>query len=315
MKRLSTRSALRAARPSPYLRVGRNVVLKRSRRRRFVRRSSLGGAALLLTLACLAWLGAAGIDWLENTPLLAVQAVSMRGTRFADQEQLHARLAQLRGANLLAVELPALRAALLEDAWVKEAVIRRVFPHTISVEIHERQPVAVALLDGMPTVVDASGAVIVAWSVRLGALDLPLITGVTDATGRERDRQIRAGITALAALQRHDPGLIEQLSELDISRPDRITAHLIGEPAPLLLHPEDVTANLDHYLFIRDDIRRRVPDVAAIDLRWRGRVVIVPRDVAARSARLHPGSGGRGARPGHRVTFLESTRRGGRHDG
>ncbi len=52
--------------------------------------------------------------------------------------------------------------------------------------------------------------------------------------------------------------------------------HFSDEPAPVHLSREDVTVNLDHYLAIRGDIRKRAAAVQAIDLRWRGRVVVVP---------------------------------------
>ena len=190
-----------------------------------------------------------------------------------------------------------MRGSLVSDPWVREVVVRRVFPHTLSVRVLERQPMAVAVLDGMPTVVDGTGVAIVPWSPRLGELDLPLVTGVDDDTAEARAENIRAGMEALAALRRHHQQLLDRLSEVDMSRTDRITARFIGEPGPLLLSRQEVTANLDHYLAIRDDILPRVGAVKAIDLRWRGRVVVVPAGRPPRSAGLQrstPRGGERG---------------------
>ena len=73
--------------------------------------------------------------------------------------------------------------------------------------------------------------------------------------------------------------------EVDVGPADRIIARFVDEPAPLLLDRNDVTTNLDHYLAVRDDIERRVGEVAAVDLRWRGRVVAVPAGSTPRPAR------------------------------
>ena len=315
MSKPSTRSTIRAARPSPYRRPERNKVLKRSRRRRFIRRGTAGTVLAVAGLAALAWGSSLGLDWLRSTPLLGVRAVSLDGVRMADAERLRAQLSSLRGENLLAANLQALRSALLADPWVREAVIRRVFPHTLSVRIEEKQPVAVAVLDGIPAVVDRSGAIIVPWLARLGSLDLPLITGVDAVRAAERPGRVRVGIEALAALGQHDPDLIERVSEMNLSRQDRITAHLIGEPAPLFLSREDVTVNLDHYLAIRDDIHHRVGQVAAIDLRWRGRVVVIPAGNPARPAGLGLGPGTRRPSATLRTVSLREPSPGGQHDG
>ncbi|MFQ5718519.1 MAG: cell division protein FtsQ/DivIB [Acidobacteriota bacterium] len=274
MRTSSTRSTIRAAEASPYLRPGRNHVLRRSRRRRFVRHGAVVAGFAAVALTGVVWGGATAWRWLTSTPLLTVQAVSLTGVRRADRDGLRVLLKGLTGENLLAIDLAAVRATLVADPWVSEAAVRREFPHTLSVRIEEKQPVAVALVDGVPAVVDGTGRIIAPWPARLGVLDLPLITGLAGGDGSAA--RIRTGISALTALARHDPELIAALSEIDVSQEDRLTARFIGESVPVLLSREDVTANIDHYLEVRDDIHHRVAAIGAIDLRWRGRVVIVP---------------------------------------
>jgi cell division protein FtsQ len=268
--RATAKSGTRFRRPQ------RNEALRRSRRRRFIRRGSWAGFFLAVIVAVLAFAGAEGWHWLRTTPLLKITEVSLLDVSQADSRRLEALLSSWRGRNLVAVDLSTVRAAMLTDPWVEDALVRRVFPGTLNVRIREKRPVAVAVLDGRLTLVDRAGQAIVAWSTRLGTLDLPLLTGLDTQAAGERSGRIREGLAALAKLSRHDPELLTRLSELDLSRADRLTARLTDEPAPLYLSREEVTANLHHYFAVREDIHTRLAAVHAIDLRWRGRVVVVP---------------------------------------
>ena len=269
--------AVREKPRAPFRRPQRNHLLRRSRRRRLIRRSAWGGGAVVVLLALAAWAVTAGTDWLRATPLLAVERVRLEGVVQADGPRLEAVLAARRGSNLLATDLGQVRAALLADPWVADAVVWRILPETLAARIEERQPAAVAVLDGTLTLVDRTGEPIVPWHGGLGALDLPLLAGLEEAPAAARRAEIRAGLEALARLRSHDPALLARLAEIDLSRPDRITARFIDEAAPVLLSRDAVTTNLDHYLAVREDIRGRLSAVQAIDLRWRGRVVVVPR--------------------------------------
>jgi cell division septal protein FtsQ len=262
---------------SAFRRPQRNQLLRRSRRRQRIRRGAWGGGAAVVLLALLAWAGVAGMDWLRATPLLAVDHIRLEGVAQADGQGLTAALAGLQGRNLLATDLDQVRRRLLADPWVADAVVWRILPDTLAARIEERQPVAVAVLDDVLTLVDRTGEAIVAWHPRLGPLDLPLLAGLEEYQGAARAAQVRSGLDALAELRRHDPALLARLAELDLAAADRITARFTDETAPVILSRDQVTSNLDHYLAVRDDMRGRLTAVQAIDLRWRGRVVVVPQ--------------------------------------
>jgi cell division protein FtsQ len=260
----------------PFRRPLRNQALRRSRRRQAVRRSAWGLALLALGLAAAGSAGVAGWRWLRSTPLLAVEDVLLEGLSRADPAALRARVAPWRGRNLLAVDLERVRRAVAADPWVEAASVRRNLPDALAIRIAERQPVAVAVLDGALTLVDGRAEPIARWQAGMEDLDLPLLTGLDAWESGLRPGQLEAGLDALERLQDLHPGLPENLSEIDLSRGDGLTVRLLDEPAPLVLSREDVTINLEHYFAVREDIHGRMAAVAAIDLRWRGRVVVIP---------------------------------------
>ncbi|MFQ5669328.1 MAG: cell division protein FtsQ/DivIB [Acidobacteriota bacterium] len=267
-----------------FRRPERNRVLRRSRRRRLLRH----GAWLGLSLAALAVILTAGLPaglgWLRTTPWLAITEIEIHATRHADRAKLRDRAARWRGRNLFSVDLEKARTSFLSDPWIAGATIRRVLPGRLVVEIREREPVAVLILHGNLTLVDARGATIVPWTRPIGSLDLPLLTGLDAADRAARPFQVRSGLRILDALRRHDPTWLSRLSDLDLSRSDRVTARFVDEPAPVFLDRTHVTENLDHYSAVREDIHRRIARIGAIDLRWRGRVIVLPENVQKRRA-------------------------------
>ncbi len=80
------------------------------------------------------------------------------------------------GTPLVAVDLDAVVAGIARHPWVASAEARRVFPDTVVVQVHERVPRAVLVLDGL-YLVDADG---VPFLRAVGPdLDRVLLTGLS----------------------------------------------------------------------------------------------------------------------------------------
>lgn len=254
----------------------RNLHLRRSRRRRFLRQGIWSLGFMTLALGLTAWAGVAGWNWMHATPLFAIDHIQVEGLNRGDPDDLQTRLSAWLGRNLVAVDLEEVRRQALTAPWVHDASVRRILPDTLAVSLTEKQPAAMAVLAGRLYLLDREGRLIVPWDQRLTGVDLPLLTGLDAWDITVRPEQARAGLKIMARLMQYDMDLMDGLSEIDLSRGDRVTIRLNSEPAPLYLSRENVIINLDHYLAIRDDIHGRVAAVQAIDLRWRGRVVVIP---------------------------------------
>ncbi|TDI34630.1 MAG: FtsQ-type POTRA domain-containing protein [Acidobacteria bacterium] len=253
-----------------------NHHLRRSRRRKFMRQGGWSLGFMILALGLIAWVGVAGWRWMHTTPLFAIDHILVEGFNRGDPDDLQARLAFWLGSNLVAADLEIVRQQALAAPWVQDASVRRILPNTLAVRLTEKEPAAMTVLAGHLHLVDRDGRLIVPWDPGLTGVDLPLLTGLDALDMAARPEQARAGLKVMAQLMQYNMELMNELSEIDLSRGDRVTIRLNSEPAPLYLSRENVIINLDHYLAIRDDIHSRVAAVQAIDLRWRGRVVVIP---------------------------------------
>ena len=75
-------------------------------------------------------------------PLFDLRGVVVIGNRRVPAETIASLTGFHKGTNLLQLPIQRATASLLKNPWIKTVAIRRVFPHTASVTIEERTPVA-----------------------------------------------------------------------------------------------------------------------------------------------------------------------------
>lgn len=84
----------------------------------------LGGGATLLTMA--------------DRPITRIEVSG--DARYLPQQRLSQRLAPYQSSSFFGADLRALRESLMQEAWVEDARVFRVWPNSIGVEIREKVP-------------------------------------------------------------------------------------------------------------------------------------------------------------------------------
>ncbi len=129
-----------------------------------------GTMAGLVTGAWLGWSGAvyavtAGITTkalnFAGDAGLQVKAVYADGRRYTNRELLESQLGFAVGQSILSVDTDAAKVRLEALPWVAEASVGRLFPDTIKIRLQEHKPLAIWRHDGVFSLVDGDGGVIV----------------------------------------------------------------------------------------------------------------------------------------------------------
>ena len=108
------------------------------------------------------------------------------------------------GDNLLALDIQATEQRLLGDPWNQSVRVTRKLPHTLRVELVEREALALASLDGTLFLVEASGDPFKAWQEG-DVDDLPVLTGVTlEALAKDRPGAVARLATGLSVLSHYE---------------------------------------------------------------------------------------------------------------
>ena len=282
---------IRAGKPvdrEPALRYWRSRANRRVRKARLTRSvlrwSALAGAHLALA-GVLLYAGARLFLTLANADEFSLASVEVEGARRVSTEEVLVRLRTYAGRNILDLNLGEVAEVSARDPWALQASAKRVFPDTLRIRITERQPSAIAVIDGVAHVIDTEGYVIRPSGP--GATDdLPVLTGLDGMNEEELIAALRRGVTLVSRLRRVVPGWVGEISELELSRGDRVAVRTVDPGPTLLLDPARIERNLPEYLELRRDVARRVGAMKYVDLRWEDHISVMP----AKSIPLKEGS-------------------------
>jgi cell division protein FtsQ len=265
-------------RTEPRERYWRRRANRRVRKARVARTLVQWTALLVINSVILGILGVSalsGIRKLMVSDRFALSHVELEGTERTTREEILGRLAPYIGGNLLQLDLESVETSVRENPWVLTAAVKRVLPNTLCIRVRERSPAALALVEGLAHVVDDEGRPIGPTGAGLSD-DLPLVTGLDAFEAEEGDAALVRAVGMLGRLRRASPEFAESISELDVSRADRVVARSIDGGPELLLDPERVERNVVRYLALRPELRGRIGPLDYVDLRWEGRISVMP---------------------------------------
>lgn len=121
-------------------------------------RRAWGIAAAILAAIALAYVVA------RETPLFAVQHVSVSGASPRVARDVRAALRSVGGSSLVKVDAGALERRLADLPSVVGATVDRAFPHDLDVVVQPERPVGLLRAEATTWVVSARGVVIRAWT-------------------------------------------------------------------------------------------------------------------------------------------------------
>ncbi len=141
----------------------------------------------------------------------AVRHVELDASRRSSDREVLEQAGVRIGDNLLALDIRAAEQRLLSNPWVRSVNIARKLPHTLRIQMVEREALALASLDGSLFLVEASGEPFKAWQD--GDIDdLPVLTGVTlEALAKDRAGAVARLATGLSVLSHYDRLAVSQV--------------------------------------------------------------------------------------------------------
>ncbi|MHC6594419.1 cell division protein FtsQ/DivIB [Arthrobacter sp. C152] len=132
------------------------------------------------------------------SPLLALQTISVSGTKLTTPGQVEAALEPLRGKPLPQISDDEVRGLLDTLVQVKSVTVEARPPSTLAVAVHERIPVALVKQGEQYQLVDVDG-IQLATTDDPASASLPVIDGGAGAIGQDLFRATAAVLAALPA--------------------------------------------------------------------------------------------------------------------
>jgi cell division protein FtsQ len=234
----------------------------------------------------------AGGYWLAGVVLASwmfnVDQITVRGTVRLAASDVEALVADVRGQNILRVDLDRTREQLLASSWIAGATMSRVLPSTLEIHIVERTPMVLARVGQQLHLVDDAGVIIDTLGGHAREFDLPIVDGLVRSPSRgvlaadaERVALTKRLMDALA--QR--PDLRQRLSQVDVSSAHDAVVLLDRDPTLLHLGDRFFVERMRAYLDLAPALRERLGDIDYVDLRFEERLYVRARG-QAKAARV-----------------------------
>jgi cell division protein FtsQ len=154
--------------------------------------TGVGVAFVIASLAGVPALAQAQVAAIAADAGFEVRHVRVTGTARMDEQQVYARALAQRNQAMPDVDVEALRAELRALPWVKDARVSIQLPHTLAIDIVEREPHAVLEKPDRLVLIDAGG-------VELEPVSADKAKGMLRLAGPGAARQAQALDTLLAA--------------------------------------------------------------------------------------------------------------------
>jgi len=254
--------------------IGGQRVDRSRMRRRVVRRVARRAGLVALGLGVLA-AGALLAVWLLSSPRFAVAAVEVSGHSRLSREAIEAAASIPPGANIFTLNTQDIVARVEALPSVRHAAVIRTLPNRVDIVVEERRPFTLVHAGNLHWI-DEHG-VDLGPEPRPVALSTPVISGLgADDLGTSRAEATDRATTGLALLRlllRSGSGLLQSISEIDMSRAEGPVLYTL-DGVEVRLGSDDWQARLGRLQGVLAQLKASGETVTAIDLRFRDQVVL-----------------------------------------
>jgi POTRA domain, FtsQ-type len=247
--------------------------LRGQRASRRLGRRRLGRLGLFLLVAGMA----AGALWALATsdlaPRLGVQRILVEGNERLSDGEILELIEVDEKTNILTLDLNEVKQKLFRSAWVRDVELKRVLPATLTLQIVERTPVAIAVLDDLYLLAE-DGTILDQLPPQYDTRGLVLARGLRTG-GSEVDPARAAAAGHVAWDLSKNERLLAMISELDVTEgADSVSLRLRDPAISILASETTLVPRLSEVVPLLSGITDRFPSVTVVDLRFQNRIYL-----------------------------------------
>jgi cell division protein FtsQ len=190
-------------------------------------RRLVGFGTLALVGIAATW---AASSYLLHSPkmlLLNEDQIELSNNHIVTRESVLQQFLRDRNKSVLSIPLDKRRSELEQMPWVRSAVVQRILPNRLHVELTERTPIAflrngneLALVDGEGVILDRPEG---------EDLHFPIVTGISEELPREqREKRMQIYQEFMKDIDLVRPGSPDRVSEIELANPKDLRAVITG---------------------------------------------------------------------------------------
>lgn len=232
----------------------------------------------VLALAVVGTLGYEGYKFASRYQMavLEVEAIEVSKLRHLTRDEVVVLSGVRPGDPMLGLKLRHIGEQLAKNPWIETVQVRRYFPHTLSIEVVEREPVAVVNM-GYLYYMDAKGEVFKPLT-QGDSLNFPVITGVTEeelARDPKGAKETLASAVALMDLLKKGRSFtLADVSEIHIDKGFGLTLFTAAGGVPVRLGTEGYEAKLARFATVYWELKEQMAAVEYIDCDYQDKIIV-----------------------------------------
>ncbi len=292
---------------SPFLRGQKRVSARRSSIPKKTA-SRLLWASIAAAVLCVVGIAAAGLyEYGEHSWRFRVDSsdnIDVTGTQNVTKAQIMEVMGADIGRNIFFIPLAQQKVQLEQIPWVESASVMRFVPNRLSVEIHERTPVAFARVGPRISLIDAGGTLMEL--PQKHKYSFPVILGMNPGEPLStRAPRMKAYNELVQELDSSGARYSQDLSEVDLSDLENVKVRVNDPAGDVLveLGSSDYLKRYKIYVSHVQEWRQQFQKLESVNLRYDNQVIVNP-DMEGRPKQAAKAAAAAGVKPAALITRL-----------
>lgn len=222
-----------------------------------------------LSLACIS-----GSQLLSSSPYFGLRNIVVTGVTDDVREEV-VKLTGLKGGeSLLRIDPDAIKGNIEAHPWIKSALLKKQFPHTLHIEAENEEPVAVVLLERM-YLMDREG-ILFKEVERDDTVDFPVVTGLPTGDGKNGAwlKEVASLLSAFSSTNTPIPA--REVSEIHVEADGALSIYFNQLPFKVFFGRDDFVTKIGSLRHVMEHLRatHRLHQARSIDLNSSDRAVV-----------------------------------------
>lgn len=234
----------------------------------------IAGGFFCIILAC--GIIYAGYRVVGSTTFFKLKTIEVSSVSHMTREEILALAGVAPGRDLARMNLRRMGEQLAGNPWVETVRIHRYFPDRLSIDITEREPIAVINM-GFIYYLDKKGTIFKVLN-QGDRLDYPVITGFSDEELSSNPAGTREALKStcelLGILRETGSFILADVSEIHYDKGYGFTLFTSSGALPVKIGSGDFSAKIERFARIYRDLMAQRPSLQYIDLDYSDKIVV-----------------------------------------
>jgi cell division protein FtsQ len=233
----------------------------------------IGGAALISAVGCT---GYGLYRFIAGTTFFKLERIEVNALKTLKRQEVIDLAGVREGDGMFGLRLRSIGEQIGKNPWVSQVKVRRYLPNTLSIEIAERQPVAVINM-GYLYYLDGNGDVFKPLTDG-DRLDFPVVTGISEEDIARDPAGSKGALKEVLQLIDHLKSRADfklaDVSEIHYDKGYGFTLFTATAGVPVKLGNGDYGQKLDRLARIYKDLQTQISALEYIDLDYSDKIIV-----------------------------------------